>query len=173
MADLKGKRIVVFVEQQYNEQEFWYPKFRLLEAGATVIVAGPAGGKAYPGKSGLPADADAGFADIDPGTVDGLVVPGGFAPDFMRRSPACIELVRQLHAKGKPIAFICHGGWVPVSAGILKGRKATSFMSIKDDMINAGALWEDSPVVVDGNLVSSRTPDDLPDFMRAFLALFA
>ena len=171
MPNLAGKRIVVLVEQMHNELEFWYPKIRLQEAGAQVIVAGPEAGKNYPGKNGTPVKADVAFADVDPAKIDGVVIPGGFAPDYMRRSQACLDLVRALHEQGKPVAFICHAGWVPLSAGIVKGKHVTSVASIKDDMKNAGALWEDSSVVIDDNLVSSRKPDDLPDFMRALLKL--
>jgi protease I len=172
MSSITGKRILIFVEQQYNEFELWYPKYRLLEAGAKPLLAGPRAGDAYPSKVGLPAVADIAFQDVDPDTVDGLIVPGGFAPDFMRRSPHCIDLTRKIHSQNKPLAWICHGGWVPVSADIVRGRKVTSFFSIKDDLIHAGGLWEDSEVVVDGNLVSSRAPDDLPAFMTAFMKLF-
>src|SRR6185295_20063751 len=99
----------------------------------------------------------------------GLVIPGGYAPDILRRSPRVLQLVREIHQADKPVAFICHAGWVPISAGILRGKRGTSVGAIRDDLVNAGMLWEDSPVVVDGNLISSRTPADLPEFMRALI----
>ena len=167
MKTFKGKTAVVLLEQMVNEQEFWYPKYRLEEAGLKVIVAGPEKDKEYPSKFGIKAKSDAAFADVDGRSVDVVIIPGGYAPDFMRRHKACLDIVRSAFEAGKIVAFICHAGWVPVSAGILKGKKVTSVASIKDDMINAGAQWSDAPVVVDGNLISSRKPDDLPDFMRA------
>ena len=173
MSELTGKKIAVFVEQIYQEQEFWYPKIRLQEAGATVIVAGTERDKDYHSKVGLPARSDAAFADLHASGLDGIIIPGGFAPDFMRRSPDCLRLIREVSSQGKLVAFICHAGWAVISAGILRGKRATSYSSIKDDMVNAGALWEDAPVVRDGNLISSRNPADLPDFMKAVIAFFA
>ncbi len=170
MSELKGKKIVVFLEEIYNEQEYWYPAIRLREAGADVVTAGTEAGKIYHSKVGLPARADVAFGQLNPAELDGVVIPGGFAPDYMRRSPDCLKLVKTLFEQGKLVAFICHAGWVAASAGILKGKKATSVTSIKDDMVNAGALWQDAAVVQDGNLISSRTPADLPDFMRAVIA---
>ncbi len=170
MRELEGKRAVLLVEQLYNEQEFWYPKIRLQEAGAVVMVAGTEGKKEYPSKVGLPAKSDVAFADLKAADFDAVIIPGGFAPDFMRRSPDCVKFVREMFSQGKLVAFICHAGWVPISAGILKGKKATSFTAIKDDLVNAGVVWQDAAVVEDGNLISSRTPLDLPDFMRAVIA---
>ena len=170
MNELKGKTVVVLVENLYNDFEFWYPKYRLQEAGATVIVAGLEKGKTYKSKAGLEAVTDAAFVDIAPKSIDAVIIPGGYAPDIMRRHKACLDLVRNADAAGKIIAFICHAGWVPISAGIVKGRKLTSFSAIKDDLVNAGALWEDAPAVVDGNFVTSRVPDDLPAFMAAVVA---
>ena len=172
MATLQGKTIAVFVEDLYNEHEFWYPKIRLQEAGATVIVAGTEANKEYHSKIGFPAKSEQAFSDLNPQRLDGIVIPGGFAPDFMRRSQACLNLVRTVFEQGKLVAFICHAGWVPISAGIVKGKRATSFMAIKDDMVNAGALWQDSAVVCDGNLISSRTPADLPEFMKAVVGFW-
>ena len=168
----KGKKIAVFIEEMYNEHEFWYPKYRLLEAGATVIVAGSEAGKEYRSKVGMPAKADVSFADLQADDLDGLLIPGGYAPDFMRRSKACLELVRKINEQKKLIAFICHAGWVPVSAGILQGRTVTSHPAIRDDVQNAGATWKDEVVVEEGNFISSRTPADLPDFMRAVVAWY-
>ncbi|MDD4731836.1 MAG: type 1 glutamine amidotransferase [Desulfovibrio sp.] len=166
-------RVVVFLEELYNELEFWYPKLRLVESGASVTVAGPEAGAVCRSKVGLPATADVAFEDVDPAEVDGLVIPGGYAPDRIRRNSAALEIVRNVHQRRRPLAFICHAGWVPVSAGILQGRTVTSYHSIRDDLVNAGATWVDKPLVVDGHLVSSRTPEDLPAFCAAFLNLLA
>lgn len=169
MCELAGKRVVILVADNYNEFEFWYPMYRLLEAGAKVVVAGAEMGMTYKSKLGMAAKADVSYGACNPADVDGLLVPGGYAPDIIRRDPKALELVRGVDTLGKPLAFICHAGWVPISAGILKGRRVTSFCAIKDDLVNAGAVWEDAEVVVDANLVSSRTPDDLPAFCRAFV----
>ena len=173
MKELTGRKFVVLVEDLYNEHEFWYPKYRLLEAGAAVVVAGTEAGKEYHSKIGLGAKCDVAFSDLSVDEFDGVVIPGGFAPDYMRRSEACRKFVKAMDDQGKLVAFICHAGWVPISAGIVKGRHATSVASIKDDMVNAGAKWQDSPVVVDRNMITSRQPDDLPEFMRAVIAFFA
>ncbi len=169
MPELTGKTAVVLVENLYNEFEFWYPKYRLQEAGAKVIVAGPEKSKIYKSKGGMEAMADAAFAEINPADVDALIIPGGYAPDILRRHKACLDLVRGVDTAGKLVAFICHAGWVPISAGIVKGRRLTSFSAIKDDLINAGAQWQDASVVLDGNFVTSRMPDDLPVFMAAVI----
>lgn len=172
MRELTGKRFVVLIEELYNEHEFWYPKYRLLEAGAEVTVAGTKAGAEYRSKVGLAARADVSFADLSAANFDGVIVPGGYAPDYMRRSEACRNFVKAMDEQGKLVAFICHAGWVAVSAGILKGRKATSVGAIRDDMVNAGAVWEDAQVVCDRNMISSRTPDDMPAFMRAVIEFF-
>jgi protease I len=163
------KRIAAVVDDIYEDLELWYPRVRLQEEGWEVVVAGPAAGKTFTGKHGYPCRADAAFSDLRAGDFDGLLVPGGFAPDKMRRDTRVLELVRDIHAAGKLLAFICHAGWVLVSAGVLKGRRATSTVGIRDDMVNAGALWVDAPLVVDGNLVSSRTPADLPVFAKGMV----
>jgi len=160
---------VLYLENMYNDLEFWYPRLRLVEAGARVLVAGPEAGREYKSKLGMPAVADAAFRDLDPASLHGVIIPGGYAPDLMRRHQAALAFVRAMFEAGKLVAAICHAGWVPISAGILRGKRCTSFFSIKDDMVNAGALWEDAAAVVDGCLVSSRTPDDLPQFMTACL----
>lgn len=167
--ELNNKRIVILAEDQYEDLELCYPSLRMREAGADVCVIAPEAGKTYTGKHGYPTVSDATPADVDPATVDALIVPGGYAPDLMRRHEEMVELVRDVDAAGGLVAFICHGGWVPISAGILKGRKATSFFAIRDDMVNAGADWVDKEVVLDGNLISSRTPDDLPAFCRTII----
>jgi protease I len=164
--ELKGKKIAVLVDNMYQEMEVWYPLFRLREAGATVVTVGAAAGQTYTSKLGYPVKADRSYEEVRAAEFDGVVVPGGFAPDHIRRHAAALQFVRDLDTEGKLVASICHGPWVLCSAGILKGRKATSFFAIKDDVVNAGALWEDSEVVVDRNLVTSRKPEDLPAFCR-------
>jgi len=165
---LQGKRILFFAGPLYEDLELWYPKIRLEEEGAITVVAG-IGEKAYQGKRGYPVSVDSQVDQVESRDFDGLVIPGGFAPDQLRRFERVLELTRQIYQAGKPVAFICHAGWVPISARILKGKRATSVRAIKDDMENAGVLWEDSAVVVDGNLISSRTPADLPYFCRALI----
>jgi protease I len=166
MSELKGKTIAILVGPMYNEWEFWYPFYRLKEAGATVVVVGEAADTQYKSKIEMVATSDKAFAEVRAAELDGIIIPGGFAPDFMRRSKDCLTLVKEVFEQDKLIAFICHAGWVPISAGIVKGKRATSFFAIKDDMVNAGCLWEDGPMIRDGNLISSRTPDDLPAFMK-------
>jgi protease I len=166
---LAGKRILFFAGPLYEDLELWYPKIRLEEEGATTTVAG-LGEKTYAGKRGYPVTVDAQVDAVDASAFDALVIPGGFAPDQLRRSEKVLSITRDMYRAGKPIAFICHAGWVPISAKILKGKRATSVRAIKDDMENAGVAWEDAPVVVDGNLISSRTPADLPQFCKALIA---
>lgn len=166
---LTGKTVVILVADHYNDLEFWYPRIRLTEAGADVLVAGAAAGKTYASKYGMPATTDESYAEVDPDIVDALIIPGGYAPDIIRRDPAALDLVAKVHLAGKLVAHICHAGWVPISAGIMRGKTTTSFIGIKDDLINAGATWVDEPVVVDQNIISSRTPDDLPEFLRAII----
>jgi len=166
---LKGKKVLFFAGPLYEDLELWYPKIRLEEEGATTTVAG-LGDKTYQGKRGYPVVVDVDVERVDAAGFDGLVIPGGFAPDQLRRSDKVLRLAREIYQAGKPLAFICHAGWVPISAKILKGKRATSVRAIKDDMENAGVIWEDAAVVVDGNLISSRTPADLPDFCKALIA---
>jgi len=166
--DLTGKRVAILVENFYEDLELWYPYYRLQEAGAEVLLLGTGKGT-YTSKHGYPAEEDLLVDDVEPRDYSAVIIPGGYSPDHMRRHPPMIEFVRKAHDHGAVIAFICHGGWVPISAGILKGRKATSFFAIRDDMVNAGVEWSDAEVVRDGTLVSSRSPKDLPAFMRAVL----
>lgn len=166
---LNGKRIVVLAEDMYEDPELWYPYYRLLEEGAEVTIVGPEA-KVYESKHGYPARAEVAAAKVRVEDVDGVVVPGGFAPDRLRRYPEVLNLVRGVYEKGGVVAMICHAAWVPISAGILKGRRATCVSAIKDDLVNAGATYVDEAVVVDGNLISSRTPADLPAFMPAIIA---
>ena len=168
--ELTGKRGAILAEDVYEDMELWYPKIRLTEAGAEVKVVGPKVGATYASKHGVPVTADVAADAVSADDFDAVVIPGGYSPDRMRRHASMVKLVRDMNEQGKVIAFICHGGWLPISAGILEGRRATSFFSIKHDMVNAGVDWEDGEVLVDGNLISSRTPDDLPAFMRAILA---
>jgi deglycase len=166
---LQGKTILFFAGPLYEDLELWYPKIRLEEEGARTVVAGT-GEKTYQGKRGYPLTVDTSVDEISSDQFDGLVIPGGYAPDIMRRSKKLLQLTREIFEAGKPVAFICHAGWVPISAGIVRGKRGTSVGAIKDDLVNAGLIWEDSPVVVDGNLISSRTPADLGVFCKALIA---
>ncbi len=167
------KPILLFAAKYYEELELWYPKIRLEEEGYATVVAG-VGEKVYFGKAGsYPVTVDAQVDSLAAADFDGLVIPGGYAPDILRRYDKVLQLTREIFQAGKPVGFICHAGWVPISAGIVKGRRGTSVGAIKDDLINAGLQWENSPVVVDGNLISSRTPADLGHFMKAFLRALA
>lgn len=163
------RTILFFIHETYEDLEFWVPKIRLNEAGFQTIVAGPEAGKVCSSKHGYPCKPDFSFAQIKGQNFDGVIIPGGFAPDKLRRIPEVLEAVKKAHEEKKLVAFICHGGWVPISARILKGKKATGTRAIKDDLENAGAIWHDNAVVVDANLVSSRTPDDLHLFCKAIL----
>ncbi|MGD0265686.1 MAG: type 1 glutamine amidotransferase domain-containing protein [Candidatus Methylomirabilota bacterium] len=162
---LKGKKVAVLAEEMYQEMELWVPYYRLKEEGADVKVVAPEK-KTYKSKLGYPVNADVAASEVSAKDFDGVVIPGGYAPDMMRRHKAMLDLVKGCFEQGKPVAAICHAGWVPASAGILKGKTATCFFSIKDDVINAGARYVDQEVVVDGNLITSRKPDDLPAFCR-------
>jgi protease I len=169
IMSLNGKTVLFFAGPLYEDLELWYPKIRLEEEGARTLVAGT-GEKTYQGKRGYPLTVDTSVDELTSDRFDGLVIPGGYAPDIMRRSQKLLQLTREIYQAGKPVAFICHAGWVPISAGIVKGKRGTSVGAIKDDLVNAGLIWEDSPVVVDGNLISSRTPADLPVFCKAIIA---
>ncbi|MEO5825158.1 MAG: type 1 glutamine amidotransferase domain-containing protein [Gemmatimonadales bacterium] len=166
---LSNRRILFFAAPYYEDLELWYPKLRLEEEGATTVVAG-LGEATYQGKRGYPLTVDTSVDHVDAADFDALVIPGGWAPDIMRRNARLLDITRAFHEAEKPIAFICHAGWVPISAGIVRGRRGTSVSAIRDDLVNAGMHWEDSPVVVDGNLISSRTPADLGDFCKALIA---
>jgi len=166
---LDGQRLLVFVDDIYEDLELWYPKLRMIEAGAHVTVAGLEGGRSYAGKQGYPCVADAAIRDMEAAEFQGLIVPGGFSPDKLRRDPKVKELTTEFAAAGKLVAAICHGGWIPISAGVYKGVRVTGSLGIKDDLVNAGAIWIDGSVVVDRHFVSSRKPDDLPDFCEGIL----
>jgi protease I len=167
---LTGKRIVILVEDLYQDQEVWYPYYRLLEEGAAVRFVGTGKKSDYKGKYGIPLTAHAAAERVSARDVDAVVVPGGYAPDLLRRDPAVLRLVKDVHDQGKPIAAICHAGWVLISAGIVKGKTVTCFAAIKDDLVNAGATYVDREVARDGNLITSRTPEDLPAFTRTLIA---
>lgn len=170
---LVGKRILCFVDDIYEDLELWYPKLRLEEEGCEVVLAGPDAGTRYAGKNGYPCVSDARIEDIDAADFDGVLCPGGFMPDKLRRSEKVKSLIREFHEAGKLVAAICHGGWMPISAGVLSGVRCTGSPGIKDDLVNAGAEFEDAEVVVDGHHVSSRRPSDLPAFARAMIEVLA
>jgi protease I len=167
-----NKRIAILVDNSYQEMEVWYPYFRLQEAGAEVKFAGGTAGQVYESKLGYPAKADLSYDQLAVSDFDGVIIPGGFAPDRIRRHAKANLFVKQMDDAGKMVAAICHGPWVLCSAhGLLRGRRVTSFHSIKDDLVNAGGLWEDSEAVLDRNLITSRNPEDLPAFCRAILSV--
>jgi len=160
---------VVLADDNYECLEIHYPRLRLLEAGYQVQVAGQKANETYKSKEGYWAKSTCDFKSVNPQEVKVLIVPGGFAPDRLRRYKECLDLVAQVYKAGGIIGHICHGAWVPISAKILQGKKTTCFIAIKDDVINAGAHYVEDRVAVDGNLVSAQTPDDLPGFMMAVL----
>jgi protease I len=164
--ELNGKKIVILVDNLYQEMEVWYPYYRLKEAGAQVVYAAANAAATYTSKLGYPAKSDLSYDQLDSDAWDGVIAPGGFAPDYIRRHEKAMKFVKECDRKNKLVAAICHGPWVLCSAGVLKDRRVTSFFAIKDDVVNAGGIWEDGEVVVDRNLVTSRKPDDLPAFCR-------
>jgi protease I len=165
---LRGKRILIFAAPMFEDMELLYPLYRLREEDAEVVVAG-LGQARYTGKKGHPVDVDANVGDLSARAFDAVIVPGGYAPDHLRRSERVLEIVRDAFEDGKPVAAICHAGWVPISAGIVKGKRLTSVRAIRDDLVNAGADWVDEAVVVDGNLITSREPPDLGAFCRTII----
>jgi protease I len=166
--DLAGKNVLIFVGPDFEDRELFYPLYRFLEAGARVVVAG-LGEKTYKGKYGVPIEVNGNCEQFLNESFDAVVVPGGWAPDKIRAHQPALEIVKKAAREKAVIAAICHGGWVLASADIVRGRKVTSYKNIKDDLINAGAQWEDKEVVVDGNLVTSRTPADIPAFSRELI----
>ena len=170
---LAEKRVLALVGDVYEDLELWYPKLRMAEAGAEVVVAGPSANATYHGKNGYPCVADAAIDAMAAADFDGLLCPGGFMPDKLRRDACVLQLVRDFHEQNKLIAAICHGGWIPISAKVYRGVRVTGSLGIKDDLINAGAIWEDASVVVDRHFVSSRKPDDLPDFCQGMLRVLS
>jgi protease I len=170
---LVDRSVLILAADDFEDMELLYPLYRLIEEGAAVTVAG-LGNHPVRGKKGYgPLPVNTTVNDVAETDFDALVIPGGYAPDKLRRSDTVLDLVRAFDQAGKPIAFICHAGWVPISAKIIKGRRATSVSAIRDDMVNAGADWVDEPTVVDGNLISARTPADLGPFMRALVRALA
>jgi protease I len=167
--ELTGKKVAILAEDLYEDTELWYPYYRLLEAGAEVKIVGSGRAESFKSKHDFPVVADLSIEKTSAAEFDAVVIPGGYSPDLMRRKPAMVDFVREMDKAGKPVAAICHAGWMLVSAGIVKGRRATSFFSIKDDMVAAGARYEDEAVVVDGNLITSRRPADLPKFVPAII----
>lgn len=167
--ELKGKRVAVLVEDEYQVIELWYPYYRMKEAGADVKLVGTGRASQFKSKHGYPANADVAAADVKVEDFDAVIIPGGYAPDLMRRNAALVKFVHDMDAAGKPVAAICHAGWMIASAKVVKDRKATCFYSVKDDLIAAGAKWVDEQVVVDGNLITSRVPEDLPAFCQAII----
>ena len=167
------QHVLILVGDDYEDLELWYPKLRLLEAGVGVTVAGPQVGKLYRGKHGYPCVSDADIASMESSDFQGMVIPGGWMPDKLRRDGDVLQLVRDFDDSPKMIAAICHGGWIPISAGVYRGVKVTGSAGIKDDLVNAAAIWADEPVVVDRHFVSSRKPDDLPAFCRGMLEVLA
>jgi protease I len=167
--ELEGTRIAILAENDYEDLELWYPAIRLREAQAHVTVVGAPGASEYESKHGYPVSVDVSSADVEAADFDAVIVPGGYAPDRMRRHASMLDLVRGVFRRGGIIAFICHADWVPISAGIVAGKRVTSVSAIRDDLANAGATWVDEEVVVDGNLISSRGPSDLPAFCRAII----
>jgi len=163
------KKILFFVDENYEDLELWYPKIRLEEAGYSTVIAAALKNKEYKGKHGYPCKSEISVDDIKINELAGLVIPGGFSPDKLRRNKTVLDITAQIFSKNKLVAFICHAGWVPISAKIVKGKNVTSVEAIKDDLENAGAIWKNKAVVVDGNLISSRTPKDLPEFLKAIL----
>lgn len=165
---MKTKMVGILVEDIYQDLEVWYPLLRLKEEGFKVLVIGT-GKETYRSKHGYEIKSDVSVEKVKAEDLDGIIIPGGYAPDILRRYPKVNELVKNLFNHGKVVASICHGGWVLVSAGILKEKKLTSFFAIKDDVVNAGGIFEDKEVVVDGNLITSRKPEDLPAFLREII----
>jgi protease I len=167
---LSGKNVIILAENFYEDLELWYPYYRLKEEGADVKIVGMPGVESYGSKHGYPVHPDLTPQDVEIEKIDALLVPGGYAPDKLRRYPEMLALVRKAFDQGSVIGMICHAGWLPISAGIIKGKKVTSVSAIKDDMVNAGGEWLDQAVVVDDNLISSRTPTDLPAYCKAIIA---
>ena len=162
-------KIAILVEDLYQVLEVWYPLLRLNEAGIRVQTVGTGSQEVYKSKEGYPVKAETSIDKVNVNEFSGVIIPGGYAPDILRRYEKIVEFVRSLYRSGKTVAAICHGGWVLVSANILKGQKATCFFAIKDDLIAAGAQYVDSEVVVDKNLITSRKPEDLPRFVQAII----
>ncbi|MFO8011552.1 MAG: type 1 glutamine amidotransferase domain-containing protein [Dehalococcoidia bacterium] len=167
---IEGKRIAILVEDRYQVLELWYPLIRLREEGGEVVIVGPEAGGVYKSGHGYEITADVSADSLNIEGFDAVFVPGGYAPDLMRRTTSMVQAVKDAYEQGKIVAAICHAGWMLASAGIVSGKRVTSFITIKDDMVNAGATWLDEPVVRDGQIITSRTPDDLGLFCREIIA---
>ena len=172
MSSLNGRRFLCFTGEDYEDLELWYPKLRLIEAGAEFQVAADQAGRKYLGKHGYPCVSDLAIAGLSAADYDGLICVGGWMPDKLRRDPEVLRITREFADQSKLVAAICHGGWIPISAGIYRGIRVTGSPGIRDDLVNAGAVFENASVVVDRYSISSRRPDDLPDFCRAILAFY-
>ena len=170
---LQGKKIIALVDEDFEDLELWYPVLRLREEGAQVDLVGKEKGHKYIGKYGVPAEAEYAFGDVQSRDYDAILVPGGWAPDKLRRYPEVLQLVKEMDQDQKPIGQICHAGWVLISADILQGKTVTSTPGIRDDMTNAGATWVDEAVTRDGHIISSRRPPDLPPYMKVFVDALA
>ena len=169
---LHQHRVLFFVGDIYEDLELWYPLYRLQEAGARTVIAGETL-DTFAGKHGYPCQAEALIDDMQEADFTALVIPGGFMPDKLRRNAKVLELTRSFDRSGKMIAMICHAGWIPISAGVMRGRRVTSTPGIKDDLVNAGAVWLDEAVVEDGHFISARRPPDLPAFGAAIINYFS
>jgi deglycase len=170
---LQGQRVAILAEDLYEDLELWYPLLRIREAGGEPVVVGPGPGRTHASKHGYQVEVDKLVGEVEAGDFDAVIIPGGYAPDRMRRHPAMVDLVRQAALNGKVVAAICHGGWMLASAEVIRGKNLTGFHAIKDDLIHAGAHYRDAEVVVDGKIITSRQPSDLPAFCRAILAALA
>jgi len=170
---LQKRKVAVLVEDLYENLELWYPVLRLREEGAEVVIVGPKAGETYKSKEGYPAKADKSAEEVSADEIDAVIVPGGYAPDRMRRHQSMVKLLREAFERGKIVATICHGGWMLAEADIVRGKTVTSFFAIKTDLVNAGANWVDKEVVRDGNIITSRVPSDLPAFMRVVIEALA
>jgi protease I len=166
----KKIRVAILVEKDYQDMEVWYPIFRLREAEIDVVTVG-VNQTSYKGKYGYPIECSTLISKLKASSLDGVIIPGGWAPDFLRLSPEVLKLVSDMNKAGKVVSSICHGGWVLASAGILKGRTVTSYIAIRDDMVHAGAKWVDEETVVDSNLITARTPNDLPAFVKSIIKI--
>lgn len=166
---LSGRRIALLVDQEYQELEVWYPYYRLKEEGANILCIGPRAKETYRSKLGYPCMADLAASDVQAKDFDAVIIPGGWCPDYMRRDETMVRFMQAAAAEGIVLAAICHGGWMLCCTDALRGRRATSFMAIRHDMINAGATWVDEPCVVDENIITARKPDDLPEFCKQII----
>jgi len=163
------KKVLFFVDDNYEDLELWYPKIRLEEASYSTVIAAIHKNKEFKGKHGYPCKADIAVDEVNTDEFAALVIPGGFSPDKLRRNKTVLDITAKIFNQNKLVAFICHAGWVPISAKIVKEKNVTSVEAIKDDLENAGAIWQNKAVVVDENLISSRTPKDLPEFLKSIL----